>query len=191
MGPLSRGCSGPVYPISKHFSQNSCSSPKNCVSKQTNASLVLTRTSLGCSLLPCVATLLRTQFESHFIFLNRAGQKWVAKSKLNTFNNNKNIAWTDKLTYETTSSKILKQWKNKDKINMKTFPFWCFTGRIILSTYKNTFVIITVFSYMAQQEYNFSCINLWVKSTTGRWGCNTNHVGILSTLYCGDNLFKA
>lgn len=75
VGPLSRGCSGPVYPISKHFSLNSCSSPKSCASKQTNASLVLMRTSLGCSLLPCVAILLSTQFESHFFFSNRVGQK--------------------------------------------------------------------------------------------------------------------
>lgn len=76
---------------------------------------------------------------------------------------------------------------------MKTFQFWSFTRRIILSSYKNTFVTlhITVFSYMAQQEYNFSCINLWVNSTTQRWGCNTNSVGILPTLYCGNNLLKA
>lgn len=75
VGPLSRGCSGPAYPISKHFSLSSCSSPKNCASKQTNASLVSMKTSWGCSLLPCVAILLKTQFESHFFFFKQSWTK--------------------------------------------------------------------------------------------------------------------
>jgi len=56
---------------------------------------------------------------------------------------------------------------------MKTFQLSYLSRKILLPTYKTTFLIITVFSYMAQQEYNFSCINLWVYSTVQRWGSNT------------------